>query len=144
MDDISIKTKFMVMSCKSILLLLFLLPCQSNMMDMMRNRNDNHTHHNSPNYYIHCRRVALVVRLTQEMYIKQRFQQKFIWLYEHFLLFRIDLGHINDNRLVTGMKTIWAKSHCYTIYMQDGQFMDIVCVQLKLMPFIYHFCFVSR
>jgi len=78
MDDISIKTKFMVMSCKSILLLLFMLPCQSNMMDMMRNRNDNHTHHNSPNYYIHCRRVALVVRLTQEMYIKQRFQQKFI------------------------------------------------------------------
>ena len=111
MDDISIKTMFIVMSCKSILLLLFMWSYTSNIMDTISNRNDNYTQHTRLNYSIHFRRDALVVRLTQEMYIKQRFPKQVYMTIWTFLLFRIDLGHINWILLVTGMKTIWAKSH---------------------------------
>jgi len=63
--DISIKELFIVMSCKSILLLSFLLPCNSNMMNTISNKNDNHTQHTRPNYPLHCRSVD--PRITQEI-----------------------------------------------------------------------------
>ena len=103
----------------------------SNMMDTISNRIDNHTPHTSPNYsvdsgFLGAQSNTIDVNKTEFK------KNPFIWTY---FLVRIDFGNRNDYCLVTG--TIWGKSHSYKIYLQDRYYIDIICVQLQIMYFIY-------